>query len=169
MAQRTINEITREVIGAAIEVHRSLGPGLLESAYQRCLCRELELRGIQFERELPLPVTYKGIVLDCGYRLDLLVGGTVVIETKSVDESTGPRGTASHVHETRGLARRASHQFQRADAEEWDSQAGSQSPRGVHAYLTFKRGLMRLMPSLRHLCVLCVSAVNSFRGNETCA
>lgn len=78
------NEISGQVIGAAIEVHRQLGPGLLESAYEECLAYELELRHIPFERQKPLPLTYKGIHLDCGYRLDLLVGGLVVVELKAV-------------------------------------------------------------------------------------
>ena len=79
------NELTRAVIGAAIEVHRSLGPGLLESAYEECLCRELELRGIAFERQKPLPLEYKGLKLECGYRVDLVIDGTVVVEIKSVE------------------------------------------------------------------------------------
>jgi GxxExxY protein len=79
-----INELTKEVIGAAIEVHKVLGPGLLESAYEECLCRELALRGIGVERQLPLPVEYKGVRLDCGYRLDLLVDQSVVVEIKSL-------------------------------------------------------------------------------------
>ncbi len=79
-----INELTKEVIGAAIEVHKVLGPGLLESAYEECLCRELALRGIGVERQLPLPVEYKGVRLDCGYRLDLLVNQSVVVEIKSL-------------------------------------------------------------------------------------
>jgi GxxExxY protein len=78
-------ELTREIIGAAIEVHRVLGPGLLESAYVECLCHELALREIPFRREVALPLTYKGCKLDCGYRLDLLVAETVVIEAKSID------------------------------------------------------------------------------------
>jgi GxxExxY protein len=82
---RDINEITRAIIGAAIEVHRQLGPGLLESAYFECLCRELVLRGIPFEYEKPLPLEYKGIRLECGYRLDLLVADCVVVEIKSVE------------------------------------------------------------------------------------
>jgi GxxExxY protein len=82
---REINEITHAVIGAAIEVHRQLGPGLLESAYLECLSRELVLRGIPFERERPLPLEYKGVHLECGYRLDLLVAGCVVVEIKSVE------------------------------------------------------------------------------------
>ena len=80
-----LNRITEQVIGAAIEVHRALGPGLLESAYEECLCRELSLREIPFERQRPLPVEYKGTRLDCGYRLDLLVMGTVVVEIKAVE------------------------------------------------------------------------------------
>jgi GxxExxY protein len=80
-----LNEITHEVIAAAMEVHRSLGPGLLESAYQACLCRELTVRGIPFQRERTLPLEYKGIRLECGYRLDLLVAGEVVVEVKSMD------------------------------------------------------------------------------------
>ena len=77
---RNINEITGAIIGAAIEVHRQLGPGLLESAYLECLSRELVLRGIPFEREKPLPLEYKGVRLECGYRLDLLVAGCVVLK-----------------------------------------------------------------------------------------
>ncbi len=73
---RRVNMLTREIIGAAIEVHRVLGPGLLEVAYEECLCRELDLRGIAFRRQVSLPVVYKGVHLDCGYRLDLLVDET---------------------------------------------------------------------------------------------
>ena len=68
-----INELTQTIIGAAIEVHKALGPGLLESAYEECLCKELSLRQIPFERQRPSPVEYKGMKLDCSYRLDLLV------------------------------------------------------------------------------------------------
>jgi GxxExxY protein len=77
--------LTKEIIGAAIEVHRILGPGLLESTYEECLCRELALRKVQFERQVSLPVEYKGAKLDCGYRIDLLVENSVVIELKSTD------------------------------------------------------------------------------------
>jgi GxxExxY protein len=77
--------LTGEIIGAAIEVHRQLGPGLLESTYEACLCQELELRNIAFECQKPLPLEYKGIKLDCGYRLDLLVAGLVIVEIKSVE------------------------------------------------------------------------------------
>jgi len=78
-------DLTEKVIGAAIEVHRALGPGLLESAYEECLCRELDLRGLAFQRQVPLPVEYKGVKLDCGYRLDLVVQDLVVLELKCVD------------------------------------------------------------------------------------
>ena len=77
--------LTREIIGAAIEVHRTLGPGLLESAYEECLARELVLRGIKFERQKPVPVVYKDVKLECGYRMDFLVDGRVVLELKAVD------------------------------------------------------------------------------------
>ena len=80
-----LNRITSAIIGAAIEVHKLLGPGLLESAYEECLCRELSLRGIPFERQLVLPLEYKGLRLDSGYRLDLLVAQAVVVEVKAVD------------------------------------------------------------------------------------
>lgn len=78
-------ELTERVIGAAIEVHRALGPGLLESAYEECLCHEFHLRGILFERQVPLPVQYKGVKLDCGYRLDMIVESAVVIEIKCLE------------------------------------------------------------------------------------
>ena len=78
-------ELTRQIIGAAMEVHRQLGPGLLESAYEECLCHELRLRGISFQRQLDLPVEYKGLKLDCGYRLDLVVEDKVIVELKAVE------------------------------------------------------------------------------------
>ena len=81
----TINELSGIVIGAAIEVHKVLGPGLLESAYETCLCHELQLRNIIFERQKPLPVIYKGDNLDCGYRLDVVVQGILVLEVKAYD------------------------------------------------------------------------------------
>ena len=80
------NEISNEVIGAAIEVHRNLGPGLLESAYEECLCYEFDRRGIKYERQKPLPIAYKGTKLDCGYRLDLVVNDLVILELKAVDQ-----------------------------------------------------------------------------------
>src|SRR6266700_8344667 len=77
--------LTGKVIGAAIEVHRGLGPGLLESAYEECLCHELRLAGITFQRQVPLPVVYKGVHLDCGYRLDVVVEGRLVLELKTME------------------------------------------------------------------------------------
>ncbi|MFP4344223.1 MAG: GxxExxY protein [Anaerolineales bacterium] len=79
-------DLTKKIIGAAIEVHKALGPGLLESVYQTCLARELMLRGIAFEKEKPLLVEYKGQKVECGYRLDFLIEGKVVVELKSIDE-----------------------------------------------------------------------------------
>ena len=78
--------LTREVIGAAIAVHRELGPGLLESAYHACLKYELTARSIPFESEVSLPVVYLGNLVDCGYRMDFLVGGLVVVELKAVEK-----------------------------------------------------------------------------------
>jgi GxxExxY protein len=80
-------ELTERVIGAAIEVHRALGPGLLESAYEECLCHEFHLRGLGFQRQVPLPVEYKGVRLDCGYRIDLVVEDAVVLEIKCVEHT----------------------------------------------------------------------------------
>ncbi len=80
-----LNQITEGIIGAAIEVHRALGPGLLESAYETCLAFELAERGFKVERQKPLPVVYRGVKLECGYRLDFLVEEVVVVEVKAVD------------------------------------------------------------------------------------
>jgi len=71
------NSIREKIIGAAIEVHRALGPGLLESAYEECLCYELEQAGLFIERQVPLPVVYKEVLLDCGYRLDVIVDNSI--------------------------------------------------------------------------------------------
>ena len=81
----TDNEITHEIIGAAIEDHKLLGPGLLESAYEACLCHEFAIRKISFQKQKPIPLVYKEIKLDCGFRLDLLVEKRIVVELKSVD------------------------------------------------------------------------------------
>jgi GxxExxY protein len=77
---------TSSIIGAAIEVHRNLGPGLLESAYEECLCHELHLRGLDFKRQVALPLLYKGLKLDCGYKLDLIVQDQIILELKAVDK-----------------------------------------------------------------------------------
>jgi GxxExxY protein len=80
------NDLTAEVIGAAIEVHKALGPGLLESAYEECLCRELELRNIAYKRQKELPIEYKGNRLDCSYRLDIVVADNLIVELKACDD-----------------------------------------------------------------------------------
>jgi GxxExxY protein len=81
----TDKELTHQIIGAAIEVHRILGPGLLESTYEECLCHELVQHGLPFERQKAIPVVYKGVKLGCGYRIDLVVSNRVILELKSVD------------------------------------------------------------------------------------
>ncbi len=81
----TDNQLTHEIIGAAIDVHRLLGPGLLESAYEECLAHELTMRNLRIERQKPIPVIYKDTKLECGYRIDLPVGGRVVVELKAVE------------------------------------------------------------------------------------
>jgi len=80
-----LNTRTDAIIGAAVEVHRTLGPGLLESTYEMCLCRELSIRGLAFEQQVPISVEYKGVKLDCGYRADIVVGGSILIEIKAID------------------------------------------------------------------------------------
>jgi GxxExxY protein len=77
--------LTQKVIGCAIEVHRRLGPGLLESTYQQCLVRELHLAGVTFQAQVPVSIEYKGATLDCGYRADLLIGGELIVELKAVE------------------------------------------------------------------------------------
>jgi len=83
------DQLSNRVIGCALEVHRTLGPGLLESTYEQCLAHELSLADISFKLQLPLPVKYKGIKLDCGYRIDLLVNDELIVELKSVDQIMG--------------------------------------------------------------------------------
>ncbi len=81
----SLNGVTERIIGAAIEVHRELGPGLMESVYEQCLCYELTRLRLKFQRQVSLPVSYKGVKLDCGFRMDLLVEDSVVLELKTVD------------------------------------------------------------------------------------
>src|SRR6476660_7008625 len=83
--RRRIDLLTEGVIGAALDVHRALGPGLLESTYELCLCRELSIRGFHFERQKPIAVEYKGVKLDCGYRADLVVENRLLVEVKAVE------------------------------------------------------------------------------------
>ena len=80
----TNRELTHHIVGAAIDVHRELGPGLLENVYEECLCPELNTRGIPFERHKPIPVVYRGVKLDCGYRADIVVGNRVIVEIKAI-------------------------------------------------------------------------------------
>jgi GxxExxY protein len=80
-----INELTGQVIGAAIEVHKSLGPGLLESVYEACLCMELDFRSVPYQRQIEVPIQYRGMKLDCGYRLDLIVADCLIAELKACD------------------------------------------------------------------------------------
>jgi GxxExxY protein len=82
----TNKQLTHEIIGSAIEVHKVLGPGLLESAYEICMAHELTLRGLRFERQKPLPVIYKEVKLEEGYRIDLLVEGKIVVELKAIEK-----------------------------------------------------------------------------------
>ena len=83
----TIDLLTGKIIECAIEVHRAIGPGLLESAYEECLCHEMQLSGISFERQVSLPVQYKSTQIDCGYRLDVVVEKSVILELKSVEKT----------------------------------------------------------------------------------
>lgn len=83
-----LKELTQQILGAAIEVHRVLGPGLLESTYEICLCEELRLRGLRWERQVSLPVSYKGITIQEGYRIDILIEGQVAVEVKAIDAIT---------------------------------------------------------------------------------
>jgi GxxExxY protein len=85
LAPQASDPLTEKIIGFAIEVHRQLGPGLLESAYEECLCYELKQSGLIFQRQLPLPVLYKAIRLDCGYRIDIVVEKKVILELKTVE------------------------------------------------------------------------------------
>jgi GxxExxY protein len=85
LTKRENDHLTEKVIGFAIEVHRQLGPGLLESAYEECLCYELEQSGLSFRRQVPLPVVYKAVRLDCGYRIDVVVEEQVILELKTVE------------------------------------------------------------------------------------
>ena len=135
-----VNKTTEQIIGAAIEVHRVLGPGLLESAYEECLCHELGLRGISFDRQKPLPIEYKGVKLECGHRLDLLVtnhrrGGN---QGRLVHRAYS-RSPIADLFADRRLESRLDHQLQCARFEGWHS------PKSSVTYIL--------------LCVLCVSVV----------
>lgn len=83
------SSLTAKAIGCAIEVHRTLGPGLLESTHEQCLARELDLQRVPFQLQVPLPVPYKGVKLDCGYRVDVLVADELILELKAIDQLKG--------------------------------------------------------------------------------
>ena len=125
MSTMKINEITQAVIGAAIEVHRTLGPGLLESVYEECLCQELSLRKIPFERQKELPLRYKGFKLAGGFRIDLLAADQVVVEVKTV-ESILPIHQAQMLTYMKmgGWKSRTAHQLQRSHSQERDQAIG---------------------------------------------
>jgi GxxExxY protein len=86
MEEAARRQLTEKIIGGAMEVHRALGPGLLESVYEECLCHKLKLQGLALERQIPLPVVYKGVALECGYRMDIVVENVVLLELKTVEK-----------------------------------------------------------------------------------
>jgi len=112
-----LNRITEDIIGAAIEVHREIGPGLLESAYEACLAFELGERKRKVARQVPLPLVYKNVKLDCGYRLDLLVDDLVIVELKAVDELNDVHKAQLLVSQDFRVERWTADQFQRQDVE----------------------------------------------------
>ena len=119
--------LTGRIIGAAIEVHKALGPGLLESAYEICLAHELSLARISFDRQVPLPVTYKSLQLDCGYRLDFLVEKTGSLGIKSDGRvATYSRSSVADLSETGRMVHRIAYQFQCACAQEGHKAHGAQ-------------------------------------------
>ena len=87
MNAEVVDPLSRRIIGFAIEVHRQLGPGLLESAYEECLCHELKQAQISFARQVPLPVIYKSVQLDCGYRLDIVAENSIILELKTIERT----------------------------------------------------------------------------------
>jgi len=147
-----VNTLTGQIIGSAIEVHRALGPGLLESAYRLSLARELLLRRIPIKDRWPLPLEYKGLKLDKVYQPDLIVADTVVVETKCVD-TLAPIYESSIVNlsETWRMESRTVDKLQCTCAEEWHSSEGSK-PRRIARSQSW-------LNSLRNLSVFCVSAV----------
>ena len=131
------DELSSRVIGCALEVHRELGPGLLESTYEQCLAHELKLNGIRFELQHPLPVEYKGVRLGCGYRVDVLVEDKLIIELKSVEQMKGidsqqhPQSAVADLYAASKSEDRASDQLQCHEAQEWNQALCSLTPRGV--------------------------------------
>jgi GxxExxY protein len=137
--------MTEKIIAAAIEVHRHLGPGLLESAYEECLCFEMSRAGLHFTRQVPVPVNYKGLHLDCAYRMDIVVEDAVVLEIKAIEELLP-------IHKAQLLT------YLKASGKHIGLLINFNVP-------VLKNGIKRMVnqlsePSLRHLSVLGVSAVN---------
>ena len=129
--KRLIDEaLTKQIIGAAIEVHRHLGPGLLESAYEECLCHELQLRSLTFKRQVNLPVVYKNVALDCGYKMDLIVEDRVVVELKCVESVLGVHHrTTAHLSEAQRKTSRPPSEFPCLDHDK------GHCPEGVVTFL----------------------------------
>jgi len=117
-----VNVLTKEIIGSAMEVHRNLGPGLLESAYQQCLARELQLKDIPFRYEWPLPLDYKGLRMKCGYRVDILVADAVVVEAKAIEAIAPVHEAQLLTYMTGWLEGWITYKLQCAGVEEWYSQ-----------------------------------------------
>jgi GxxExxY protein len=114
LVEHPTNQISERVIGAAIEVHRQLGPGLLESSYHTCFCRELDLRGVSYTTEIPLPIEYKGVRLAKGYVIDFLIEEAVIVEVKSVRKlAPYPFVTVDDLHAPAGTVFRSFDQLQR--------------------------------------------------------
>jgi GxxExxY protein len=111
-------DTTGTVIKAALTVHRELGPGLLESAYRTCLMKELEIVGLKVEAEVPVPVSYRGIRIECGYRLDLLVDGNLIVELKSVRTLEPLHIARSSPPSACSLTPGVAHQLQRSPAQD---------------------------------------------------
>ena len=128
------DELSNRVISCALEVHRELGPGLLESAYEQCLAHELKLNGIRFELQHPLPVKYKGARLDCGYRVDVLVEDKLIIELESVEQMKGihsqrhPRSAVADLYAASRGEDRAPDQLQCHETQEWNQALCSLTP-----------------------------------------
>jgi GxxExxY protein len=117
------DDLSNRVLGCAIEVHRELGPGLLESTYEQCLAYELIQARIPFKIQHPIPLAYKEIKLDCGYRVDLFVDDRLIVELKSVEQLLkNPPSTSIDVHEACKRPDWASHQLQRANAQKGDQE-----------------------------------------------
>ena len=120
------SELTDAILAAALEVHRGLGPGLLESAYEECLCHELALRGLNFKRQVKLPVRYKGVNLDCGYCMDLVVEDNVIVELKAVEQTLALHEAQLLTYLKLGNASWAANQFRSAVSEtRWHSATDS--------------------------------------------